>query len=1205
MSWTFRRPPRSSLALVFCPLWANLAPPSLAYLRGALAPERDVEVFDLNGLYYRDHLPHPEQSYWEEFSAFTPLMGLSPDWQAFAESRKSFDDEHGSWLDTQAARLARHGIVAFSINQSNALVTWLLAERLRRLDPDVLLLAGGPSMAMDDGRIREGFLAEGLIDLAITAMGEEIIDPLVEALLGGNRLDELPGLHRRGDDGFLATTRAGNEFHHFALPDYGWLEGGGHFEARADWLPVYAVRGCVGRCEFCTLDELHGRYRVKPFEWIRRELDGLNERHGTRRFFFADPMFLASKNRARELFEFAVERGYELAIQIRLAPYWDDEALVALAARCLVFCEVGLDGGSEKLRRAMGKMASAERTLAILRLFWKHDLPLYLNLIVGYPDETEEDFQETLALMTEHVEAFRRGGRVIGTGTNTFFLPNGFPLERYAIEIDELGHWFSPQVKICHRVDRIERLRALAETRGVGGSFFYAKDTVEGIPLRRDDVSPEDAASLTVDWQAPSSKRVGSLDRLRCHGGRLVVAEGWALDPGRARPASELLLSDGRGRIVARGPTGLLRRDVSRALGDEKGESSGFRLRFDRSRLGADSPLLRAWAFDGSKAWPLETAARLNGADGEILRPPPPLDGDDPLRPRRRRRRSPCLFTAVAMLLLLLLPLLLFEALLQLRHGFRLHRSGWKTSIPPDWRDPIPEGEKNQLGLRGRPFRYDEGDFVILLVGDSQVEARSLPFAAMPERILETHLAPLARAWKRPVRVFSIGAGAWGQDQELLALRDYFRRWRADLVLNWITWENDLFNVTFAGRYPTGNLKPSFHLVKGRLEGPRFPPGTIIYHSRLLEMVERFFRMDPESRWEAGLPEPYRPLEGWTGPVNRSWEERRARGAFPENLPSEKAHVSISLTPLSPRMSYSLTLLHALLERMADETRRQGGRFLSFSVEHVGPCPSSPSEVLRSVARSKRSTWSEVFVLDGRHYRLSREQSDANRRMALGDLPHLELPMNLKDWAVSEADRHLNEGANDQVLGRLARLLPFHLPTAPPELAPPIEAETRLAHALGAATERRPYRGRLATLPGRIECEDFDEGGEGIAYHDTDEVNHGGVLRKEAVDLHGSSSWACVGWVQPGEWLRYSFRFDEAAPARKLFLRAVALKAGQRVSYAVDDAPLSAAVDLPRCRDWNDYRLVELGPLSPSKGRHVLHLQLEGRAMGLDYVEGR
>src|ERR1035437_962503 len=60
----------------------------------------------------------------------------------------------------------------------------------------------------------------------------------------------------------------------------------------------------------------------------------------------------------------------------------------------------------------------------------------------------------------------------------------------------------------------------------------------------------------------------------------------------------------------------------------------------------------------------------------------------------------------------------------------------------------------------------------------------------------------------------------------------------------------------------------------------------------------------------------------------------------------------------------------------------------------------------------------------------------------------------------------------------------------------------------------------------RIEAEDFDTGGEGVAYHDTDSANNGGQYRtNEAVDIttcNDTGGGYKVGWTADGEWLEYT-----------------------------------------------------------------------------------
>src|SRR5690349_19409651 len=58
-----------------------------------------------------------------------------------------------------------------------------------------------------------------------------------------------------------------------------------------------------------------------------------------------------------------------------------------------------------------------------------------------------------------------------------------------------------------------------------------------------------------------------------------------------------------------------------------------------------------------------------------------------------------------------------------------------------------------------------------------------------------------------------------------------------------------------------------------------------------------------------------------------------------------------------------------------------------------------------------------------------------------------------------------------------------------------------LLNAHAAPFSGTPYTGTAITLPGRIEVENYDNGGEGVAYHDTTATNDGGAYRAEGVDV--------------------------------------------------------------------------------------------------------
>ena len=263
--------------------------------------------------------------------------------------------------------------------------------------------------------------------------------------------------------------------------------------------------------------------------------------------------------------------------------------------------------------------------------------------------------------------------------------------------------------------------------------------------------------------------------------------------------------------------------------------------------------------------------------------------------------------------------------------------------------------------------------------------------------------------------MFSIGAYGWGQDQQLLALREYYKSFRANLVIVWQTPGNDLWNNTF----PTGDFegrrpKPTYWLERGALRGPTSLIGEVVSSRfRLLTAYERAF-VSWDRNWERHLPPAYVPLSNYTGPVKQTWQtmwDRKMGNISRDNMANEKSHQTIYLTPRSPRTQYSVDLTHRLLEEMSGEVTAHDGRFMIFSVE----VPNSEVDIGKDEEA--------VFVLNGRYYRVSDRQKSETIADVNTGFDSYALPSPANEWRVSPSDGHLNEHAVDEVMQQLANVV--------------------------------------------------------------------------------------------------------------------------------------------------------------------------------------
>ncbi len=88
-----------------------------------------------------------------------------------------------------------------------------------------------------------------------------------------------------------------------------------------------------------------------------------------------------------------------------------------------------------------------------------------------------------------------------------------------------------------------------------------------------------------------------------------------------------------------------------------------------------------------------------------------------------------------------------------------------------------------------------------------------------------------------------------------------------------------------------------------------------------------------------------------------------------------------------------------------------------------------------------------------------------------------------------------------------------------------------LVFGVAVRAQSAPYYGSPLAVPGTIQAQWFDHGGEGVAYHDCDAANQGGAFRTdEGVDLASSNEGNYyVGWLCDDEWIAYTLDAGDTA----------------------------------------------------------------------------
>jgi len=147
-----------------------------------------------------------------------------------------------------------------------------------------------------------------------------------------------------------------------------------------------------------------------------------------------------------------------------------------------------------------------------------------------------------------------------------------------------------------------------------------------------------------------------------------------------------------------------------------------------------------------------------------------------------------------------------------------------------------------------------------------------------------------------------------------------------------------------------------------------------------------------------------------------------------------------------------------------------------------------------------------------------------------------------------------------------------------------------------------PFKGIVAQIPGKIEAENYDVGGQGVSYSDNDPANQGGVYRTDGVDIVGDSiSGYKVGFTVAGEWMEYSVHVNEA---RAYNWSAMVSSGADSSSFhaMLDSTNITGAVVVPNGGSWDTFTTISGTTPVLTAGDHTLKIVVDGSYFNIDWI---
>ncbi len=153
----------------------------------------------------------------------------------------------------------------------------------------------------------------------------------------------------------------------------------------------------------------------------------------------------------------------------------------------------------------------------------------------------------------------------------------------------------------------------------------------------------------------------------------------------------------------------------------------------------------------------------------------------------------------------------------------------------------------------------------------------------------------------------------------------------------------------------------------------------------------------------------------------------------------------------------------------------------------------------------------------------------------------------------------------------------------------------------GGNTSQSPYNGNRGAIPGTIQVENYDLGGEGVAYHDTSNGNSGGKYRNDNVDIESRDGGNTIGWTASGEWLEYTV--NATSGSYKIEARVAAISAGKKIKVILEGVTLGT-ITVPNTNGWGNFQTVSINNINVSGGNgKILRLELENGGVNMNWVK--
>lgn len=365
-------------------------PLSLGYLSGTILKETDWNVMIYNADFFAHSDPDPYK--------ISYITGIG-----FGNYMKNLKELSGQiWKEVKSNILAyKPTVVGISAKSQNFASARIVAKIVKEINKQIIVIVGGPHPSMAG---REVLLNCPDIDICVKGEGERTIVELLNAIANKRDFKNIQGIFYRNNSEIIESAPRDfiKDLDTLCFPNQGAYKVLMDYEKypTTAFNHIFSARGCPYNCFFCGSRNIWSRkVRFRSNENVIEEIKDIRK-EGLRSVNFEDDTFGVSDRRINDLCNAIIKHCPELKWKCEIPVKLVKEKNISLMKNAGCYqIQMGIESGNNEILKRIRKNITIEEAISACKIINKYGIELILFFMVGFPYDTEDTINDTLAAM--------------------------------------------------------------------------------------------------------------------------------------------------------------------------------------------------------------------------------------------------------------------------------------------------------------------------------------------------------------------------------------------------------------------------------------------------------------------------------------------------------------------------------------------------------------------------------------------------------------------------------------------------------------------------------------------------------------------------------------------------------------------------------------------------------------------------------------